>query len=120
MQGTIWETTDSSEVDPWVFDMFDEEEEEELEPNLIDQSDSEVGSDEDDTPEVNEDDLGNNRSHSWESCKPPTILEAREAIQDLGLILKPPHARGRGYKECLIPLAICTRLEWIKDFLYIY
>ena len=76
MQGTIWEATDNSanEVDPWVFNMF--EEERELEPYLMDQSDSEPGSDEDDTPKVDDDNLGNNQSCSWESCKPPTVLEA--------------------------------------------
>jgi len=59
--------------------------------------------------------------HSWESHKPPSLDEACKALADLNHLIKLPlHASGCGYKECLFPLTLRTRLEWMTSFLHVY
>lgn len=35
-------------------------------------------------------------------------------------MLKPPHPKGGGYKECRLPLLLRTHMEWITGFLALY
>jgi hypothetical protein len=56
--------------------------------------------------------------HSWESHKPPSLDEAHKALADLNRLIKPLHASGHGYKECLLPLKLHTCLNgWLVSFM---
>lgn len=132
--GTLWDIKADEDNDPWVYTLHND--------NLdlgSDISESEDGDydiemeiDDEDEPEDTDDEVEiitpdpevfqpTQRScNSWDSRKPPTILEARLAIKDLDLIFKPPHVKGHGHKECLVPLVTRTRLEHIREFLNLY
>jgi hypothetical protein len=60
------------------------------------------------------------RDTSYEAHKPPMMEAACKALADVKQLLKPPRLRGHGYKECRLPLALRTRMEWISDLLTLY
>jgi hypothetical protein len=49
-----------------------------------------------------------------------TMDDARAALKDIGLILRPPRNKGAGYKKCTVDLLTRTRLEGMQSFLHIY
>ena len=51
---------------------------------------------------------------------PPTLKEAKSAFHDITKILKPPRAKGRGYKDPHLDRVTTGRLEGIKMFLWTY
>jgi hypothetical protein len=51
---------------------------------------------------------------------PPTINEARLALVDLKLILRPPRSSGWGHKDPKLDLLLRTRLERMQMFLWNY
>lgn len=121
--GISWNTSSSShEADPnvtdWIFDMSQANPEDK--PDLSDQSES----DDDEFPDMDTEGFDKEETYmydySWEAHKPPTTQEARDAVKDLNHILRPPHLKGRGYKECTVPLIIQTCFEWMRDFLHLY
>lgn len=134
--GVVWASSDSQEheADPnvtdWLFDMdspdgdnsdhnseaSNETDEESTHPDLPDMD----GSYSDEEEESSADGNSSTNNRPWAARRAPTIQQAREALKDLNRILRPPRAKGRGYKECTIPLAVRTRLEWMRDFLYLY
>lgn len=78
-------------------------------------------SDEEDGKDNNgSDDETDNRDYSWSAHEAPSLPAAQKALVDINLLLKPPRAKGGGYKECQLPLRLCTRLEWIAMFLHVY
>src|SRR5882762_5860585 len=95
--GVIWDVdNEESVIEDQNFGIDDEQEDNEEEP-----SDEEDGEDDKGSEDGCEEDT---RYHSWESRQPPSIQAAREALTDLNRILKPPRAKGGGYKECQLPL----------------
>lgn len=55
-------------------------------------------SNEENEGDADESEADSNRS--WESRSPPSIQSAKDALADLNAMLKPPRAKGGGYKEC--------------------
>lgn len=51
---------------------------------------------------------------------PPTLAEAESAFEDITRILKPPRAKGRGYKDPGLDRVTTVRLEGIRMFLGTY
>jgi len=51
---------------------------------------------------------------------PPTLKEADSAFQDITKILKPPQAKGQGYKDAGLNRVTTVQLEGIKMFLQTY
>ncbi|KAJ7614709.1 hypothetical protein DFH06DRAFT_1344041 [Mycena polygramma] len=101
---------------PWVFgysgdsdDPYDgnsgDEEEYEKEPD----------NEEELTDDDNDDGLPPESQHN-----PPTIEEARKALADLRLLLRPPRKTGKGYKDPKLDLFTRTWLEWLSSFLHMY
>ena len=57
-------------------------------------------------------------SHVYEH--PPTLDQARSAMDDLAKLLKPPRLTGAGYKDPMVDLLLRERLEHMKLFLWAY
>lgn len=55
-----------------------------------------------------------------QNSRPPTKDEARAALTDLSLILKPPRKTGARYKDPSLDLLLRNRLEAIKMLLWTY
>src|SRR6267154_4630128 len=113
-------TVDNSEewLPPINIDDIDAESE-------IDDGDDERG----DYGDNNEDpDAGVDRStrdYCFELRRPPSIAEARAALEDLRLLLKPPHCRDRdkavnGSRKADISPVLKERLAQMKIFLWLY
>ncbi|KIO01875.1 hypothetical protein M404DRAFT_28385 [Pisolithus tinctorius Marx 270] len=73
----------------------------------------------------NEEDNGNNEGgdehdYQFELQKPPSILEAWTALEDLQNLLKPPRQDQTGYKDLNLPTLLQERLTHMKDFLWLY
>lgn len=109
-KGSISCNTSSSshKADPnvtnWIFDMSQANPKDK--PDLLDQSES----DDDKFPDMDTEGFDKEETYmydySWEARKPLTTQEAHDAVKDLNHILRPPHLKGHGYKECTVPLVI--------------
>jgi len=55
--------------------------------------------------------IGSTATTLYKVHKPPMMEAVCKALADVKRLLKPPHLRGHGYKECRLPLALRTRME---------
>jgi hypothetical protein len=74
--------------------------------------------DDDETDAASED--GEKCDYSFELRKPPTIEEARKALDSLQQLLKPPRKDKTGYKDPKLPPVLKERLVHMKNFLWLY
>jgi len=119
---SISSTVDTGVLNPITGVTWDTEDQDLVENHDQQGSDGENEVDEGDMADIIENAAEDDSSydHSWESRKPPSLDEARKALADLNRLIKPLRASGRGYKECLLPLKLRTRLEWMASFLHVY
>ncbi|KAI5993567.1 hypothetical protein EDD15DRAFT_2367317 [Pisolithus albus] len=60
------------------------------------------------------------RDYRFELRKPPSILDAQKALEDLRNILKPPRQDRTGYTDPNLPALLRERLSRMRDFLWLY
>ncbi|KAG1753179.1 hypothetical protein EDB19DRAFT_1902827 [Suillus lakei] len=90
-----------------------------FESNDIDaESEDDDGNDEDQDLDADPD--GTTRDFHFELRKPPSIEDARCALQELRLLLKPPCHDKTGYEDPKLPLILKERLTLMKNFLWLY
>ncbi|KAG2141967.1 hypothetical protein DEU56DRAFT_754920 [Suillus clintonianus] len=86
---------------------------------------SDVGSGDDETDAESDIDGnhggdGGTRDHSFELRKPPTVEEARKALDELRTLLKPPRRDQTGYRDPKHPPILKERLNHMRSFLWLY
>jgi hypothetical protein len=94
------------------------EEIEDLPPHFLD--DDETSDESDGGVREDEDIEPVKHDYRFELRKPPTIEEARKALDDLRALLKPPRKDRTGYTDPKLPPVLKERLLQMKDFLWLY
>ncbi|KAG1888983.1 uncharacterized protein F5891DRAFT_1216029 [Suillus fuscotomentosus] len=65
--------------------------------------------------------LGDNKTDAESDLrKPPTVEEARKALNELRTLLKPPRHDQTGYHDPKLPPILQERLNHMKNFLWLY
>ncbi|KAG2362620.1 hypothetical protein BDR07DRAFT_1376365 [Suillus spraguei] len=62
----------------------------------------------------------NIRDYSFKLRKSPSVEEARKALDDLKILLKPPQNDQTGYCDAKLPVILKERLNHMKSFLWLY
>jgi hypothetical protein len=82
------------------------------------ESEDDDGNDED--QDLDPDPDGTTRNFSFELRKPPSVDNARCALRDLQLLLKPLCHDKTGYEDPKLPPILKERLMLMKNFLWLY